>query len=70
MYQMTPPQPVQPVQQPPEEPRRMSVGQIALIAAVLGFVVWYLVTALTPEAEPFGRISAGTMGTRYRGTAC
>ena len=67
MYQMTPPQPVSPVQQPPEEPRRMSVGQIALIVAVLGFVVWYLVTALTPEAEPFGVISSGTLGTRYTG---
>ena len=67
MYQMTPPQPVAPVQRPPEEPRRMSVAQIALIVAVLGFAVWYLVTALTPEAEPFGRISAGTLGTRYSG---
>ena len=64
---MTPPQPVSPVQQLPEEPRRMSVGQIALIVAVLGFVVWYLVTALTPEAEPFGVISSGTLGTRYTG---
>ncbi len=67
MYQMTPPQPVQPVQQAPEEPRRMSVGQIALIVAVLGFVVWYLVTALTQDAEPFGQITAGTLGTRYQG---
>ena len=64
MYQMAPPQPVQP---PPEEPRRMSVFQIMLIVAVLGFVIWYLVTALTPEASPYGRITAGTMGTRYTG---
>lgn len=67
MYQMSPPQPVQPLQQPPEEPRRMSVAQIALIAVVFGFVVWYLVTSLTPEAEPYGRISAGTLGSRYSG---
>ncbi len=67
MYQMTPPQPVQPVQPSPEEPRRMSVAQIALIVLVLGFAVWYLVTALTPEAEPYGVISAGTLGTRYTG---
>ncbi len=67
MYQMTPPQPVQPVPPQQEEPRRMSVAQIALILVVLGFVVWYLVTALTPEAEPYGRISAGTLGTRYTG---
>ena len=66
MYQMQPPQPVQQMPQP-EEPRRMSVVQIVMIAAVLGFVVWYLVTSLTPEAEPYGRISAGTMGTRYAG---
>ena len=67
MYQMTPPQPVQPVMPPPQEPRRMSVAQIGLIVLVLGFVVWYLVTALTPEAEPFGTIQAGTMGSRYAG---
>ena len=67
MYQMSPPQPVQPLQQPPEEPRRMSVAQIALIVVVFGFVVWYLVTSLTPEAEPYGRISAGTLGSRYSG---
>ena len=67
VYQMTPPQPVQPVVPPPEEPRRMSVTQIALIVVVLGFVVWYLVSALTPEAEAFGKISAGTLGSRYSG---
>ena len=52
MYQMQPPQPVQPQAPRPEETRRMSVFQIVMIAAVIGFVVWYLVTALTPEAEP------------------
>ncbi|MBQ9210624.1 MAG: hypothetical protein IJ153_02895 [Clostridia bacterium] len=67
MYQMTPPQPVQPVAPQPEEPKRMSVAQIALIVVVLGFVVWYLVTALTPEAEPYGQISSGTLGARYAG---
>jgi len=64
---MTPPQPVQPVQPRNDEPRRLSVAQIALILIVVGFVVWYLVTTLTPEAEPYGRISAGTLGTRYSG---
>ena len=64
---MTPPQPVQTTMPPPEEPRRMSVAQIALIVVVVGFVVWYLVTALPPEAEPFGTITAGTIGTRYTG---
>ena len=64
---MQPPQPVQPVTPRPEEPRRLSVAQIALIVVVLGFVIWYLVTALTPEAEPYGVISAGTLGTRYSG---
>ncbi|MBQ8074021.1 MAG: hypothetical protein IJ231_09710 [Clostridia bacterium] len=67
MYQMQPPQPVQPVQPRPEEPKRMSVPQILLITVVIGFVVWYLVTALTPEAEPYGRITAGTIGSRYSG---
>ena len=67
MYQMQPPQPVQPQPQPPETPRRMSVFQIVLIVIVVGFVVWYLVTELTPEAEPYGRISSGTIGSRYQG---
>ena len=67
LYQMSPPQPVPPVPQRPEEPRRLSVGQIALIIAVIGFAVWYLVTALTPEAEPYGVIGAGTLGTKYSG---
>ena len=67
MYQMTPPQPVQPAPQRPEGPKRMSVAQIALILIVLGFVVWYLVTALTPEASPYGVISSGTLGARYTG---
>ncbi len=65
MYQMQPPQPVQPPQ--PEAPKRMSVFQIVLIIVVVGFAVWYLVTELTPEAEPYGRISSGTIGARYQG---
>ncbi len=65
MYQMTPPQPVQ---LPPEpENRRLSVPQIMLIAAVLGFVAWYLITTLTPRPEPYGTISAGVIGSRYTG---
>ena len=66
MYQMVPPQPAQMPQREPEQ-KRMSVFQIALIAAVLGFVIWYLVTALTPAPSPYGTISAGTMGARYSG---
>ena len=65
MYQMTPPQPVQ---LPPEpENRRLSVPQIMLIAAVLGFVAWYLITTLTPKPEPYGTITAGVIGSRYSG---
>ena len=64
---MTPPQPVQPAPPQPEEPRRLSVAQIALIVVVLGFAVWYLVTALTPEASPYGTITAGAIGARYEG---
>ncbi len=67
MYQMVPPQPVQPAPPPQPEHRRMSVFQIMLIVAVLGFAVWYLITALTPEASPYGKITAGTMGARYSG---
>ena len=67
MYQMVPPQPVQEPVPPQPERGRMSVLQIALIVVVLGFVVWYLVTALTPDPSPYGKISAGTMGTRYTG---
>ena len=65
MYQMVPPQPVQ-APEPPER-RRMSVMQIMLIIAVLGFVVWYLVTALTPDPAPYGTITAGVIGSKYTG---
>ena len=66
MYQTMPPQ--QPQMPEPQQDRgRMSVLQIMLIVLVLGFVVWYLVTALTPEPERYGIISAGTIGNRYAG---
>ena len=64
---MTPPQPVQAAPQPPEEPRRMNALQIVLILATVGFAAWYLIHTLTPQAEPYGKISAGTMGSRYKG---
>ena len=65
MYDMTPPQPVQ-MPQPPEN-KRLSVPQIMLIVLVLGFAVWYLITALTPEASPYATITAGVIGSRYTG---
>ena len=65
MYQMQPPQPPQmPVQQ---EKKRMNVPQIMLIVLVLGFAVWYLVTTLTPQASPYGTITASAIGSRYNG---
>ena len=66
MYQMAPPQPVQPPPRQPEH-KRLSVLQIMLIVTVLGFVVWYLATALTPDPAPYGTITAGVMGSRYAG---
>ena len=65
MYDLQPPQPPQLQQQP--ENRRMSVPQIMLIVLVLGFAVWYLVTALTPETSPYATITAGVIGSRYTG---
>ena len=65
MYDMQPPQP--PQYQAPPENRRMSVPQVMLIVLVLGFAVWYLVTALTPEASPYATITAGVIGSRYTG---
>ena len=62
---MQPPQP--PQYQAPPENRRMSVPQVMLIVLVLGFAVWYLVTALTPEASPYATITAGVIGSRYTG---
>ena len=35
--------------------------KIALIAAVLAFAIWYLVTTLTPESSPYATITAGVM---------
>ena len=65
MYDMQPPQPVQLPPQP--ESKRLSVPQIMLIILVLGFAVWYLVTALTPQTPPYATITAGTIGARYEG---
>ena len=65
MYQMQPPQPPQMPVQP--ESRRMNVPQIMLIVLVLGFAVWYLVTTLTPQASPYGTITASAIGAHYNG---
>ena len=66
MYQMTPPQPVQPAPRP-EEPKRMNAMQIVLIVAAVLFAGGYLYYAMTPAADPYGVISAGSMGSRYKG---
>lgn len=64
MYQMMPPQPRGPV---PQEHKKMSVFQLMLIVAVLGFAVWYIVTSMTPAESPYGTILSGTIGSRYSG---
>lgn len=64
MYQMTPPQPPQPVQR---QKKRLSVFEIMLIVAVLGFTVWYLVTTLMPKSAPYASILSGSMGNSYAG---
>ena len=65
MYDMMPPQPTQFV--PPPEKKHMSVIQIMLIVAALGFLVWYLITSLAPEPDQYAYVTAGTIGTRYNG---
>ena len=65
MYDMMPPQPTQFTSQP--EKKRMSVVQIMLIIAALGFLAWYVITSLAPEPEQYARVTAGTIGTRYNG---
>ena len=65
MYDMQPPQPIQMPQRP--ENKRMSILQIMLVVAALGFAIWYVITALTPETSPYAKITAGVIGTRYTG---
>ena len=65
MYDMMPPQPTQFV--PPPEKKRMSVAQIMLIIAALGFLAWYLITSLAPEPDKYAYVTAGTIGARYSG---
>lgn len=65
MYDMMPPQPTQFT--PPPEKKRMSVAQIMLIIAALGFLAWYVITSLAPEPEKYARVTAGTIGNRYSG---
>ena len=66
MYQMNPPQPAVPPEQPKEK-KRLSVPQIMLIVLTLAFAAWYIITSLTPEPARFARITADTIGTRYSG---
>ncbi len=65
MYDMTPPQPTQPVKQPRQ--RRLSVPQIMLIVAALGFLTWYAVRTLVPRTEPYATISLDSIGEHYSG---
>ena len=63
MYDLTPPQPPKTIK------KRMSLVQILLIVAALGFAGWYLYSALMPAASPYATIAAGTLGARYSGDA-
>ena len=65
MYQELPPQQRQPVQ--PQNGKKLNMGQMMLIIAVLGFAVWYVVTSLTPKSSPYATITSGTIGNRYSG---
>ena len=65
MYDMVPPQPTQFT--PPPEKQRLSIVQIMLIIAALGFLAWYVITSLAPEPEKYAYVTAGTIGTRYSG---
>ena len=65
MYEMMPPQPTQPVQ--PPRKKRMSVPQIMLIVAALGFLAWYVVKSLFPPAEPYATITLDSIGEHYAG---
>ena len=55
MYDMTPPQPTQFVPRPVK--KRLSVPQVMLIVATLGFLAWYLITALIPAKPATALIS-------------
>ena len=69
--QQFPQQPVQSVPQqspyyrPPKH--RLNVLEILLIVVALGFLAWYLVQTLVPQAAPYATISAGTLGARFSG---
>lgn len=65
MYDMMPPQQTQPVQ--PPRRRRLSVPQIMLIVAVLGFLTWYVVRTLVPQTEPYATITLDSIGEHYSG---
>ena len=65
MYDMMPPQPAQPVQ--PQKQKRLSVPQIMLIVAALGFLVWYLVKTFVPKTEPYATITLDNIGEHYSG---
>ena len=69
MYDMMPPQPVQPV--PPPSRQRMTVPQIMMIVAAIGVLIVFAAIAAknifsAPQA-PYVQITADTIGSRYTG---
>lgn len=49
--------------------KRLSLFQIVLILAVLGFAAWYIYITVAPKASPYATIQAGTLGAHYSGQA-
>ena len=62
---MTPPQPTQFT--PPPKKKRLSVAQIVLIAAALGFAAYYLIASMATPPPEFDYVRAATLGARYSG---
>ena len=69
MYDMMPPQQVQPV--PPPSRQRMTVPQIMMIVAAIGVLFVFVVIAVknifSDPQIPYAQITADTIGSRYSG---
>jgi len=65
VYDMVPPQPTQPV--PPLPRKRLSVPQIMLIVAALGFLIWYLVSTFVNREEAYTTVTLDSIGEHYTG---
>lgn len=68
VMQEQPPTGFPPQQLKPQKPRlRLTAFHVAIIAAALGFLGWYLYVTFVPEAAKYGQITSGSLAANHAG---